>query len=275
MEFVKRRRVFWWKGSCVTSFESLEFVFSIGVIWSPNYYSPPLNRLFIVMQKIAMTLFQIDVSELWWLHLRADLFVITQYLGDGSWSFSLIGNCSFAFLLRFAALPLIGWLTCFRSFDPCSRDGWNRCNSRCPFNEYIIARIVARGEWEDKALSSNDLQEETATVVSTVLLVTGITTLLHSYLGTRLPLVQGSSFVYLAPALAIANSREFRNLSENVSWFLLMLPYCCYSFGAFKFFSTSLATFSCIFTGNRTLRRQYFEFHGWPKSAVRATEIVL
>ncbi|CAN6449508.1 unnamed protein product [Victoria cruziana] len=57
--------------------------------------------------------------------------------------------------------------------------------------------------------------EETATVVSTVLLVTGITTLLHSYLGTRLPLVQGSSFVYLAPALAIANSREFRNLSEN------------------------------------------------------------
>ncbi|KAF3793991.1 Nucleobase-ascorbate transporter 11 [Nymphaea thermarum] len=57
--------------------------------------------------------------------------------------------------------------------------------------------------------------EETATVVSTVLLVTGIATLLHSYLGTRLPLVQGSSFVYLAPALAIANSREFRNLSEN------------------------------------------------------------
>ena len=50
-----------------------------------------------------------------------------------------------------------------------------------------------------------------------MLLLSGITTILHSYFGTRLPLVQGSSFVYLAPALAIMNSREFRNLTENVS----------------------------------------------------------
>lgn len=54
-------------------------------------------------------------------------------------------------------------------------------------------------------------------MISTMLLVSGITTILHSYFGTRLPLVQGSSFVYLAPALAIMNSREFRNLTENVS----------------------------------------------------------
>lgn len=53
--------------------------------------------------------------------------------------------------------------------------------------------------------------------MSTMLLVSGITTILHSYFGTRLPLVQGSSFVYLAPALVIANSQDFRNLSENVS----------------------------------------------------------
>ncbi|XP_078435918.1 xanthine/uracil permease family protein [Wolffia australiana] len=57
--------------------------------------------------------------------------------------------------------------------------------------------------------------EQTAAVISTMLLVSGLTTLLHSFLGTRLPLVQGSSFVYLAPALLIANSEEFRNLSEN------------------------------------------------------------
>lgn len=50
-----------------------------------------------------------------------------------------------------------------------------------------------------------------------MLLVSGITTILQLYLGTRLPLVQGSSFVYLAPALVIINSEEFRNLSENVS----------------------------------------------------------
>ncbi|KAL3527551.1 hypothetical protein ACH5RR_012207 [Cinchona calisaya] len=56
---------------------------------------------------------------------------------------------------------------------------------------------------------------DTATIISTMLLVSGITTILNSYFGTRLPLVQGSSFVYLAPALAIMNSREFRNLTEN------------------------------------------------------------
>ncbi|KAF8404713.1 hypothetical protein HHK36_009601 [Tetracentron sinense] len=57
--------------------------------------------------------------------------------------------------------------------------------------------------------------KETATLISTMLLMTGITTILHSYLGTRLPLVQGSSFVYLAPALVIMNSQEHRNLTEN------------------------------------------------------------
>ncbi|XP_077214887.1 xanthine/uracil permease family protein isoform X2 [Tasmannia lanceolata] len=57
--------------------------------------------------------------------------------------------------------------------------------------------------------------EETATVISTMLFVSGITTILHSYFGTRLPLVQGSSFVYLAPALVIINSKELRNLNEN------------------------------------------------------------
>ncbi|XAR73495.1 hypothetical protein NMG60_11007482 [Bertholletia excelsa] len=57
--------------------------------------------------------------------------------------------------------------------------------------------------------------KDTATVVSTMLLVSGITTILNSYFGTRLPLVQGSSFVYLAPALVIMNSEEFRNLSEH------------------------------------------------------------
>lgn len=57
--------------------------------------------------------------------------------------------------------------------------------------------------------------KDTANVISTVLLVSGITTILHSYFGTRLPLVQGSSFIYLAPALVVMNSQEFRNLTEH------------------------------------------------------------
>ncbi|RDY11719.1 Nucleobase-ascorbate transporter 12, partial [Mucuna pruriens] len=57
--------------------------------------------------------------------------------------------------------------------------------------------------------------EETSMVVSTVLFVSGVTTLLHIAFGSRLPLIQGPSFVYLAPALAIINSPEFQGLNAN------------------------------------------------------------
>ncbi|XP_050205443.1 nucleobase-ascorbate transporter 11 [Mercurialis annua] len=63
------------------------------------------------------------------------------------------------------------------------------------------------------AMGGTDI--DTSTVISTMLLISGITTILHSYFGTRLPLVQGSSFVFLAPALVIMNAREYRNLSEH------------------------------------------------------------
>lgn len=57
--------------------------------------------------------------------------------------------------------------------------------------------------------------DDTAKVVSTVFLVTGLATLLHTFFGSRLPLIQGASFVYLAPALAIINSTEFQSTSVN------------------------------------------------------------
>ncbi|AES88453.2 nucleobase-ascorbate transporter-like protein [Medicago truncatula] len=57
--------------------------------------------------------------------------------------------------------------------------------------------------------------EETSNVVSTVLFVSGLTTLLHISFGSRLPLIQGPSFVYLAPALAIINSPELQGLNGN------------------------------------------------------------
>jgi xanthine/uracil permease len=54
-----------------------------------------------------------------------------------------------------------------------------------------------------------------------MLFISGITTILHSYFGTRLPLVQGSSFVYLAPALVIINAQDYRNLTEHVSSYFI------------------------------------------------------
>ncbi|KAJ0953546.1 putative xanthine/uracil/vitamin C permease [Helianthus annuus] len=57
--------------------------------------------------------------------------------------------------------------------------------------------------------------EDTSMVVSTVLFISGITTLLQANFGSRLPLIQGPSFVFLAPALAIINSPEFLGLNGN------------------------------------------------------------
>lgn len=62
-------------------------------------------------------------------------------------------------------------------------------------------------------------------VVSTVLFISGVTTLLHTSFGSRLPLIQGPSFVYLAPALAIINSLEFQGLSGNVCSFPRVLAW--------------------------------------------------
>ena len=60
-----------------------------------------------------------------------------------------------------------------------------------------------------------------------MLLVTGMNTLLHMFIGTRLPLVQGrppfNLFVYLAPALVIINSPEFFGLNDNVCIFSVVL----------------------------------------------------
>ncbi|KAL5177458.1 Nucleobase-ascorbate transporter 11 [Glycine soja] len=60
-----------------------------------------------------------------------------------------------------------------------------------------------------------DVKNDTANVISTMLFLSGVTTILHCYFGTQLSLVQGSSFVYLAPALVIINAEEFRNLTHH------------------------------------------------------------
>ena len=81
-----------------------------------------------------------------------------------------------------------------------------------------------------------NMQEEISNVVSTVLFVSGLTTLLHISFGSRLPLIQGPSFVYLAPALAIINSPELQGLNGNDVWMFLSsflyvfddINYCLY-----------------------------------------------
>ncbi|KAG0629611.1 hypothetical protein M758_1G116900 [Ceratodon purpureus] len=57
--------------------------------------------------------------------------------------------------------------------------------------------------------------KDTAKVISSMFMVSGISTLLHCLFGSRLPLIQGASFVYLAPSLAIIFSPNFINIKED------------------------------------------------------------
>ena len=86
---------------------------------------------------------------------------------------------------------------------------------------------VTKKNWSD--ILPYSFQEDTARVVSTVLLITGLSTLMHTFLGSRLPLIQGASFVYLAPALVIINSTEFQSIGTNVC-LTNQIVYCCIMF---------------------------------------------
>ena len=49
-----------------------------------------------------------------------------------------------------------------------------------------------------------------ANIISTLIFVSGIVTLLQSTLGTRLPIIQGGSFSFLIPSLAILSLPQWK-----------------------------------------------------------------
>ena len=53
-------------------------------------------------------------------------------------------------------------------------------------------------------------KQDTARLVSTIFFASGIITLLQTFFGDRLPIVQGGSFAYIAPVLAIARDVQTR-----------------------------------------------------------------
>ncbi|CAI6005899.1 unnamed protein product [Closterium sp. NIES-65] len=77
----------------------------------------------------------------------------------------------------------------------------------------LIANVIVFPMILVPAMGGSDLDK--AAVIQSVMMVTGVATTLHVLLGTRLPLVQGSSLVYLAPAIIVANSPH--NLTADPS----------------------------------------------------------
>ena len=84
------------------------------------------------------------------------------------------------------------------------------------FDSISLFSLQTTWKVDSSSLFLSFLQEDTAKVISSMLMVSGLSTLLHSFFGSRLPLIQGASFVYLAPALAIIFSTELYGLKKDV-----------------------------------------------------------
>ncbi|XP_062199194.1 nucleobase-ascorbate transporter 6-like [Phragmites australis] len=62
--------------------------------------------------------------------------------------------------------------------------------------------------------------EEKARVVQTILFVAGINTLLQTFFGTRLPVVMGGSYIFVAPTISIILAGRYNNESDPREKFL-------------------------------------------------------
>ena len=132
------------------------------------------------------------------------------------WKFwCYLGSCSSHCVLWIPTLSLHTGLLDSDTAGYCSRNGWHFCEQQTSYWFFALGMFSL----QFCNILSLMLQEDTAAVVSTVLFISGVTTLLHTFFGSSLPLIQGPSFVYLAPALAIINAPEFQGLNGNVCLF--------------------------------------------------------
>ncbi len=66
------------------------------------------------------------------------------------------------------------------------------------------------------ALCMEDDDPNKASIINTLVFMSGLITILQSTIGTRLPIVQGGSFSYLVPSLAILNLPQWRCPSQEI-----------------------------------------------------------
>jgi hypothetical protein len=57
-------------------------------------------------------------------------------------------------------------------------------------------------------------QEEKARVIQTLLFVAGINTLLQTFFGTRLPVVMGGSYTFVAPTISIILAGRYNDVAD-------------------------------------------------------------
>ena len=60
----------------------------------------------------------------------------------------------------------------------------------------------------------SSFQEEKARVIQTLLFVAGINTLLQTFFGTRLPVVMGGSYTFVAPTISIILAGRYNDVAD-------------------------------------------------------------
>ncbi|KAL0291071.1 UNVERIFIED_CONTAM: putative nucleobase-ascorbate transporter 10 [Sesamum angustifolium] len=82
------------------------------------------------------------------------------------------------------------------------------------FQHYILAlgSIVLIPSMLVPEMGGSD--KDKAKVIQTLLFISGVNTLLHSFFGTRLPSVIGGSYAFLIPATSIIHARKYRQMHE-------------------------------------------------------------
>ncbi|XP_011070150.1 putative nucleobase-ascorbate transporter 10 [Sesamum indicum] len=88
------------------------------------------------------------------------------------------------------------------------------------FQHYILAlgSIVLIPSMLVPEMGGTD--KDKAKVIQTLLFISGVNTLLHSFFGTRLPSVIGGSYAFLIPATSIIHARKYRLMHEPEQRFL-------------------------------------------------------
>lgn len=80
----------------------------------------------------------------------------------------------------------------------------------------MIGATIACPFFLAPALCMVDDDPDKANIISTLVFMSGIITILQSTIGTRLPIVQGGSFSYLVPSLAIMSLPRWKCPASDV-----------------------------------------------------------
>jgi hypothetical protein len=85
---------------------------------------------------------------------------------------------------------------------------------RCAKGVLLLIRVTLWRNFLCVHFASCFLQSDLARVVQSALFVSGINTLIQTFLGSRLPTVMGNSFYFLPVILSIVNSPRIMNIGE-------------------------------------------------------------